>query len=59
MRELVHLMGNPERTYPSVHLTGTNGKGSTAAMITLLLSQDRRRGNQDPHVGDQHLDPGA
>ena len=37
MRELVHLMGNPERTYPSVHLTGTNGKGSTAAMITSLL----------------------
>ncbi len=37
MRELVHLMGNPERTYPSLHLTGTNGKGSTAAMITSLL----------------------
>jgi dihydrofolate synthase/folylpolyglutamate synthase len=37
MRELVHLIGNPERTYPSLHLTGTNGKGSTAAMITSLL----------------------
>jgi len=37
MRELVHLLGNPERTYPSLHLTGTNGKGSTAAMITSLL----------------------
>lgn len=37
MRELVHLMGNPERTYPSLHLTGTNGKGSTAAMITSLI----------------------
>jgi len=37
MRELMHLMGNPERTYPSVHLTGTNAKGSTAAMITSLF----------------------
>ena len=38
IRQLAHLMGNPERTYPSVHLTGTNGKGSTAAMITSLLA---------------------
>jgi len=38
MRELMHLMGNPERTYPSVHLTGTNAKGSTAAMVTSLFS---------------------
>ncbi|HLG92047.1 MAG TPA: Mur ligase family protein, partial [Acidimicrobiales bacterium] len=37
MRELVHLMGNPERTYPAVHITGTNAKGSTAAMVTSLL----------------------
>jgi dihydrofolate synthase/folylpolyglutamate synthase len=37
IRELVHLLGNPERTYPSIHLTGTNGKGSTAAMVTSLL----------------------
>lgn len=38
MRELVALMDDPERTYPSVHLTGTNGKGSTAAIVTSLLS---------------------
>ena len=37
MRQLVHLLGDPQRTYPSVHLTGTNGKGSTAAMTTALL----------------------
>jgi dihydrofolate synthase/folylpolyglutamate synthase len=37
IRQLAHLLGNPERTYPSIHLTGTNGKGSTAAMITSLL----------------------
>jgi dihydrofolate synthase / folylpolyglutamate synthase len=38
MRELVALMGDPERAFSSVHLTGTNGKGSTAAMVTSLLS---------------------
>jgi dihydrofolate synthase / folylpolyglutamate synthase len=37
MRELMTLLGDPERAYPSVHLTGTNGKGSTAAMTTSLL----------------------
>src|SRR5580704_13414314 len=37
MRELVHLLGNPERSYPLVHLTGTNGKGSTAGMLTSLM----------------------
>lgn len=37
MRELMRLLGDPERAYPSVHLTGTNGKGSTAAMTTSLL----------------------
>ncbi len=38
MRELAHLMGNPERAYPSVHVTGTNAKGSTVAMIASLLA---------------------
>lgn len=36
-RELVSLLGDPQRAFPSVHLTGTNGKGSTAAMLTSLL----------------------
>lgn len=37
MRELVDMLGNPEKTFPALHLTGTNGKGSTAAMATGLL----------------------
>lgn len=37
MRELVTLLGDPQLAYPSVHVTGTNGKGSTAAMTTALL----------------------
>jgi dihydrofolate synthase/folylpolyglutamate synthase len=34
---LVELMGHPQQAYPVVHLTGTNGKGSTARMLTALL----------------------
>ncbi|HEV3281178.1 MAG TPA: folylpolyglutamate synthase/dihydrofolate synthase family protein [Acidimicrobiales bacterium] len=37
MRALMELLGNPEDAYPSVHITGTNGKGSTAAMATALF----------------------
>jgi len=37
MRVLAEVMGNPEQAYPIVHLTGTNGKGSTARMISALL----------------------
>ncbi len=33
----LELLGHPEQTYPAIHVTGTNGKGSTTAMITSLL----------------------
>jgi len=34
---LVDLLGAPQRAYPVIHLTGTNGKTSTARMIDALL----------------------
>ncbi len=34
---LAHL-GNPERRYPSIHIAGTNGKGSSVATMYALLS---------------------
>ncbi len=37
IRVLVGLLGDPQEAYPSIHITGTNGKGSTAAMATALL----------------------
>jgi dihydrofolate synthase/folylpolyglutamate synthase len=37
MRTLAGLLGDPQNAYPAVHITGTNGKGSTAAMTTALL----------------------
>ena len=35
--QLLDALGRPERRYPSVHITGTNGKGSTAAMLESIL----------------------
>ncbi|WP_189115685.1 bifunctional folylpolyglutamate synthase/dihydrofolate synthase [Pilimelia terevasa] len=34
---LLELLGDPQRSFPSIHLTGTNGKTSTARMIDALL----------------------
>ncbi|WP_020522309.1 bifunctional folylpolyglutamate synthase/dihydrofolate synthase [Catelliglobosispora koreensis] len=35
--ELLDVLGSPQRAYPSIHITGTNGKTSTARMIDSLL----------------------
>lgn len=37
IRELCNLLGEPERASPVVHVTGTNGKGSTARIVTELF----------------------
>jgi dihydrofolate synthase/folylpolyglutamate synthase len=37
MQRLVELLGSPQLEYPAIHITGTNGKTSTARMITALL----------------------
>src|SRR5687768_4916645 len=36
-RRLVGVLGDPQTAYPVIHVTGTNGKGSTTRMITELL----------------------
>jgi dihydrofolate synthase/folylpolyglutamate synthase len=35
---LLNALGNPQRTFPSVLIAGTNGKGSTAATLAAILS---------------------
>jgi dihydrofolate synthase/folylpolyglutamate synthase len=37
IESLLDLLGSPQRAYPSIHLTGTNGKTSTARMVDALL----------------------
>jgi dihydrofolate synthase/folylpolyglutamate synthase len=37
IRALALRMGEPQKQFPSVHVAGTNGKGSTAAMVERIL----------------------
>lgn len=37
VERLLDMVGNPHRLYPSVHIAGTKGKGSTSAMIESVL----------------------
>jgi dihydrofolate synthase/folylpolyglutamate synthase len=52
IQALTELLGDPQRVYRVIHLTGTNGKGSTAAMIESLLRADGLRTGRftSPHV---------
>lgn len=49
---LCRLLGDPQRAYPVIHLTGTNGKTSTSRMIDALLrALDLRTGRfTSPHL---------
>jgi dihydrofolate synthase/folylpolyglutamate synthase len=38
MRELMAYLGNPQETYPIIHVAGTKGKGSTSALMASALT---------------------
>src|SRR5271155_1418208 len=50
--ELVSLLGDPQRACPVIHITGTNGKTSTARMTDALL---RSRGLRTGRFTSPHL----
>lgn len=52
IRLLLELLGRPQRDYRSIHITGTNGKTSTARMIEALLAASGRRTGRltSPHL---------
>ena len=52
MADLVALLGDPQRACPVIHITGTNGKTSTARMIDALL---RSRGLRTGRFTSPHL----
>src|SRR6266700_5661679 len=52
IRELTGLLGDPQRSYPVSHVTGTNGKTSTARMVQTLL---RARGLRTGLFTSPHL----
>lgn len=45
-------LGDPQRAYPSLHVGGTNGKGSVAAMLDACLTASGRRVGRytSPHL---------
>jgi dihydrofolate synthase/folylpolyglutamate synthase len=50
---LLELLGDPQKAYPSIHVTGTNGKTSTARMIDALL---RAHGLRTGRYTSPHLE---
>ncbi len=37
VQDLMEELGHPERSFPAIHVGGTNGKGSTATMLARVL----------------------
>ncbi len=54
IRAVVDLMDDPQRTFPVIHVTGTNGKTSTARMAERLLREFGLRTGRftSPHLHD-------
>jgi dihydrofolate synthase / folylpolyglutamate synthase len=54
MTALLERLGNPQRDYPSIHVAGTKGKGSTSALIAAALSAGGYRTGLyiSPHLQD-------
>ena len=52
--ETLDILGDPQNSYPSVHITGTNGKTSTTRMIDALLGAFAVRTGRftSPHLVD-------
>jgi dihydrofolate synthase / folylpolyglutamate synthase len=53
-RRLLAGVGDPQRAYPALHIGGTNGKGSAAALLASALRADGRRVGlySSPHLCD-------
>ncbi len=54
MRQLMAALGDPHRAYPVIHVTGTNGKGSTVRMTARLLREMGLRvgAYTSPHIAE-------
>src|SRR6056297_1906345 len=54
MRRFCNLMGNPQNKFPSVHVAGTNGKGTTCRMLASIYQQAGYRVGlyTSPHLSD-------
>ncbi len=53
-RELCKALGDPQAKYPTIHVAGTNGKGSTSHMLAAILQESGYRVGlyTSPHLKD-------
>ena len=56
MSQAVSLLNHPEENYPIIHVTGTNGKGSTIAFMSQLFVQHEKKVGAftSPHMVSVH-----
>jgi dihydrofolate synthase/folylpolyglutamate synthase len=54
IQEILRALSSPERTFTSVHIAGTNGKGSVTAMVDAALRAAGHRSGRytSPHLVD-------
>lgn len=54
IRELSSLLDNPEKKFRSIHIAGTNGKGSTSHMLAAILQKAGHKTGlyTSPHLHD-------
>jgi len=39
MKKIMQVLGNPQKSFRSIHITGTNGKGSTTTLTSQILKE--------------------
>jgi dihydrofolate synthase/folylpolyglutamate synthase len=54
IRELLSILGNPQNTFESIHIAGSNGKGSVSAMLAAALEANGYKTGlyTSPHLVD-------
>jgi len=54
IKSILTFLGNPEKSFLSIHIAGTNGKGSTASMIASILTASGYKTGlyTSPHIID-------
>ncbi|MCK5243021.1 bifunctional folylpolyglutamate synthase/dihydrofolate synthase [bacterium] len=54
-KKLLHMLQHPQKAYPMIQITGTNGKGSVAAILSSVLLQAGLRVGRftSPHLRDE------
>ena len=52
IEDICKAMGNPQKDYKTIHVAGTNGKGSTSTTIEQVLIEDGRKVGKytSPHI---------